>query len=376
MIRIVGTGLYAPGEAIDNEELKKLAGIEFDAARIEEKLGINSRHIAHLRGIDETTADFAEKAARDAIADADVDPQEIDLFVVGTDTPEYISPATSMLVQGRIQGGQRYTGTWDLGASCSSFVAALDAVARLVGTDPTITKACVVGVYNMPAYTREGDAFGYSIFADGAAAVIVEKAESPALSAGPQAVAITGGAEPATSGAAGGPTDQSSSGAAKADRGPVRASRYLGGQLLADGTQWNYVGVYSGGTRQPVTKERLDAGEYGLQLLQRLPGDRNVKLWPDMVRRLLDKIGLSVDDVDHILFTQINKSVIQEVLGILGIDESKSTFVMDRYGYTGSACIPMAFHTAVTEGRIKRGDRVVMVASGAGLAVASAAFVY
>ena len=333
MIRIVGTGMYVPGEAIDNDELMSLAGIEFDAERTEAKLGIRQRHIAHLRGIDETTADFAEKAARKAIADAQVDPLDIDFFVIGTDTPEYISPATSMVIQGRIQGGQRYTGTWDLGASCSSFVSALDAVARIVATDPTVERACVVGVYNMPAYFRTGDVFGYSIFADGAAAVVVEK---------------TGDSD----------------------------SRYLGGQLLADGTQWNYVGVYSGGTRQPVTAERLKTGEYGLQLLQRLPGDRNVKLWPEMVNTLLKKVSLSIGQVDHFLFTQINKSVIQEVLGILGVGEEKSTCIMDRYGYTGSACIPMAFHTAVTERRIRRGDRVVMVASGAGLAVSSAAFVY
>mgnify|MGYP006291743607 FL=1 len=87
-------------------------------------------------------------------------------------------------------------------------------------------------------------------------------------------------------------------------------------------------------------------------------------------------MSLSIGQVDHFLFTQINKSVIQEVLGILGVGEDKSTCIMDRYGYTGSACIPMAFHTAVTERRIRRGDRVVMVASGAGLAVSSAAFVY
>jgi len=340
MIRIIGTGLYAPGEPIDNQELMTLANIEFDAARTEAKLGIYRRHIAHLRGIDETTADFAEHAARNAIADAGVDPQDIDLFVVGTDTPEYISPATSMLIQGRIQGGQKFSGAWDLGASCSSFVAALDAVARMVGTDPTIRTACVVGVYNMPAYFRKDDVFGYSIFADGAAAVIVEKSGGT-----PE------GEETAT-------------------------SRYLGGQLLADGTQWDYVGVYAGGTRKPVTRERLACDEYGLQLLKRLPGDRNVKLWPEVVHRLLEKTGLTVDGVDHILFTQINRSVILQVLEILGIDESRSTFVMDRYGYTGSACIPMAFHTAVSEGRINRGDRVVTVASGAGLAVASAAFVY
>lgn len=323
-MNIVGTGLYAPGEPIDNAELMELASIEFDADRTREKLGIERRHIAHLRGIDETSADFAEKAARAAIAAAGIDPGEIGLFVVASDTPEYISPATSMILQGRIQGGQRYTGTFDVNASCSSFVAALHSSQALIKADPAIRYACVVGLYNMPAFVRPGDVFGYSIFADGAAAFIIEDGDG-----------------------------------------------YLGGQLLADGTQYDYVGVYSGGTRQPVTAERLAAGRYGLELLQRLPGDRNVKLWPDMVDTLLDKVGLTRDQIDHYLFTQINRSVIHQVMEILGQDLSKTTTVMDRYGYTGSACIPMAFHEAVSEGRISRGDKVMAVASGAGLAVAA-----
>ncbi|AHC15350.1 3-oxoacyl-ACP synthase III family protein [Salinispira pacifica] len=332
-MKIVSTGLYAPGEAIDNNELMKLAHIEFDASRTEEKLGIRQRHIAHLRGMDETSADFAEKAAREAIKESGIDPEEIGLFIVASDTPEYISPATSMIVQGRIQGGQRYTGTYDVNASCSSFVAAFNNASALLKADPEIRYACVIGLYNMPAFVREKDVFGYSIFADGAAAFILENT---------------------------GETDD----------------RYLGGKLLSDGTQWNYVGVYSGGTRQPVTKERLDSGEYGLQLLQRLPGDRNVKLWPEVVDALLKKVSLERNDIDHFLFTQINRSVIHQVMEILGQDLSKTTTVMDRYGYTGSACIPMAFHEAVKEGRIKRGDRVLAVASGAGLAVASSAFIY
>ena len=325
-VRIRSTGLYAPGQAIDNEELKHLAGIEFDAARHEAKIGIHARHIARLRGIPETTADFAEKAARAALAHAEVDPQEVGLFVVATDTPEYISPATAILLQGRLQGGEREAGAFDVGASCASFVTALDVVARMMDTDATLRFALVVGVYNMPAYLRPGDVFGWTSFADGAGAVLLERAEESA-------------------------------------RG------YQEGVLRADGTQWNFVGVYAGGTKQPVTREKLDEGSWGLELLQKLPGDRNVKLWPPLVHRLLEKSGRAISSIDHFFFTQINRSVIAEVMAALGEPMEKTTCIMDRYGYTGSACIPMALATARETGKVKNGDVVVLVASGAGLAV-------
>ena len=324
--RIVGTGIYAPGDPIDNARLKELAGVEFDAAKHEAKLGISRRHIARLSGIDESTADFAEKAARAALENAGVDPSEVGLFIVATDTPEYISPATGILLQGRLQGGETEARAFDVGASCASFVAALDMAARAVASDQSLGYALVVGVYNMPAYIRDGDAFGWSIFADGAGAVILERAESG-------------------------------------------NSRYVEGVFRADGSQWNYVGVYSGGTRKPVTRELLEAGTYGLELLQRLPGDRNVKLWPPLVLRLLEKAGVAQSEVAHYIFTQINRSVIAEVMGILGEPMEKTTTIMERYGYTGSACVPMALHEALKAEKVRKGDLVVLVASGAGLAV-------
>ncbi len=323
---IVGTGLYAPGAPIDNNTLKKLTGIEFDAERHEAKLGIAARHIARLSGIAETTADFAEKAARNALESARVQPKDVGLFIVATDTPEYISPATAIVVQGRLQGGETEAKSFDLGASCASFVEALDVAARHLVTDASVRYAVVIGVYNMPAYIRDGDVFGWSIFADGAGAVVLERQET-------------------------------------SDSG------YIDGAFVTDGTQWNFVGVYAGGTKLPVTRERLDSGEYGLQLLQKLPGDRNVKLWPPLALRLLKKAGIPQSDVNHYLFTQINKSVIEQVMDILGEPLDKTTMVMDRYGYTGSGCIPMALHEAVRVGRIKKGDLVLLVASGAGLAV-------
>jgi len=173
--RIVGTGLYVPGDPIDNQELARLTGISFDAGRLESKIGIRARHIARLRGIRESTADFAEKAARAALRDAGVAASEVHLFVVATDTPEHISPATAILLQGRLQGGEMESGAFDVGASCASFVTALDAVSRMMMTDPSIRHALVVGVYNMPAYLRPGDEFGWTIFADGAGAVLLRR---------------------------------------------------------------------------------------------------------------------------------------------------------------------------------------------------------
>ena len=331
-MKIHGTGVYAPGPALSHRDVMDKTGVEFDEEKVTAKLGIERRHIAHLSGIDETTADFAEKAGRSALEDAGVDAENVGLFVVATDTPEFVSPATSILVQGRLQGGQRFSGSYDVGASCSSFVSALKGASDALVVDPSLKYALVIGVYNMPAYFRPDDAFGYSIFADGAGAWLI------------------------------GPDED--------------GSEMIVSQMLTDGTQWDYVGVYAGGTRLPVTVERLDAGEYGLQLLQRLPGDRNVKLWPEVLNALMAKAGMAPDEADHYLFTQINRAVIEEVMGIIGLPMDRTTCVMDRYGYTGSGCIPMAFHHAVKEGRVKRGDTVMMMASGAGLAVSSALFRY
>lgn len=332
-IKIKGTGVYAPGEPINNKELKKLANIEFDAEKTEFGLGIAQRHIAHLRGIKETTADFATKAALNAIKDADINPNDVNLFVVATDTPEYISPATSLIVQGRIQKKETWASSFDTSASCASFTIALDNVVRIMTTDPTIKYAVVIGVYNMPAFVRKGDAFGYSIFADGAGAFVLERVEN-------------------------------------------EKSTYINGQLLTDGTQWDYVGVYAGGTKIPVTEDILKDEKHGLLNIQPLPSERNVRLWPMVIDHLMQKSGSQVENVDHFIFTQINKSVIKKVMAAIGQPLEKTSMVMDRYGYTGSGCVPMAFHHAVKDEKIKRGDKVVFVASGAGLAVGSNYFIY
>ncbi len=332
-VKIIGTGMYVPGKAISNLELKALTSIEFDTEKMESKLGIKQRHVAKLRGMDESTADFATKAAEQALMDAGISADQLDLIIVGTDTPEYITPATSILVQGRLQKGEKFTSTFDVAASCASFSIAMDNAVRIMKTDTSIRYAAVIGVYNMPAFIRENDAFAWPIFADGAGAIILESK----------------------------------------DEG---TSDYLNSQLLTDGTQFDFIGIYSGGAKHPVTKERIDNHEVGLQSLKPMPGDRNVRLWPMVIHELLKKSHLDLSEIDHFIFTQINQSVIFKVMDALGLSHEKTTCVMDKYAYTGSGCVPIAFHHAVKEGKIKRGDKVIFVASGAGLAVGSNVFIY
>lgn len=332
-VKIIGTGQYVPGNPISNQELKQLTGLEFDAEKLESKLGIRQRHIAQLRNISETTADFATNAALQAIQNAGIDANEVNLIIVGTDTPEYITPATSILVQGRLQNTETWCSTFDVAASCASFAIAFDNASRIMATDASIRYAVVIGVYNMPAFLRKEDAFGYSIFADGAGANVLERKE------------------------------ESKSG-------------YIGSQLLTDGTQFDYIGIYAGGSRIPISKEIIDNQEYGLQSLKPLPGDRNVRLWPMVVQKLVKKFNFEIEEIDHFIFTQINQSVIRNVMEILHVPMDKTTTVMDQFGYTGSGCVPMAFHHALTQKRIQRGDKVVFMASGAGLAVGSNLFIY
>ena len=332
-VKIIGTGSYAPGEAISNEELIHLTGIQFDTEKFKNKIGITHRHIARLRGIKESTADFATKAAREAMADAGISADDLGLVIVGTDTPEFISPATAIIVQGRLQQSEKWCASFDVNATCASFSIALDTAVRILATNPGIKFALVVGVYNMTAFVHEEDVFSTPIFADGAGAVVIE-------------------------------------------RDGTGKSAYLGGQQLSDGTQWDFIGIYAGGTNKPVTREVLNANEQGLLSLKPLPGDRNARLWPLVINQLMRTHGFHVDEIDQFIFTQINRSVIEKVMEELKQPVSKTTFVMDQFGYTGSACIPMAFHHAVTKGTIKRGDKVLFMASGAGLAVGCNLFVF
>lgn len=324
--RIIGTGAHVPEKVLTNADLGRMLGEDIDQF-VSQVVGIRERHVC---ADDESTADLAAAAAERALEAAGVRAADLDLIVLATDTPEYLSPATSVVVQHRL--GARRAGTFDVNCACAGFVTALDAGAKFVTADPsTYQNVLVVGAYAMTKYLDWTEKKTATIFADGAGAVVLRAdAERPGL---------------------------------------------LASKLVADGSYHEHMGIYAGGTRMPVTEEILREGRWTkVRFAKKYPPEVNVEGWPAIVGDVLAKAGLAKADVALYLFTQVNLSTIVEVMKRMELPWERTHTVMQKWGYTGSACIPMALDDAVRAGKLDGGDVVVMCASGGGLNMACAAF--
>jgi 3-oxoacyl-[acyl-carrier-protein] synthase-3 len=320
---ITGTGSYVPPRILTNAELSATLGEDI-APFVSGTLGIDQRHWI---GDDESTADLAEHAARRAMDAAGLRPEDIELLIVATDTPEYISPSTASVVHGRL--GLINAGTFDLNAGCAGFVTALDVAWKYLASDPRYTRILVVGVYAMSRYLDRADKKTLTIFADGAGAAVVEASSEAGV---------------------------------------------LASELFADGRYCHGMGVFAGGTKEPITHAVLDDGTRNhLRFVQKYPASVNEEGWPRIVRSVLGRIGETPADVDLWLWTQVNRSTIETVMRTLDVPMARAHTIMHKWGYTGSACLPMALDDAVRAGRLADGDLVMFTGSGAGLAMGSLA---
>jgi len=321
---ITGTGIALPSRVVTNAELAAQLGEEIQPF-VSGTLGIDERRWC---APDESTADLAAQAARRALEAAGHPPESVDLLIVATDTPEYVSPATASVVHGRL-GLPTRAGTFDLNAGCAGFVTALDVAWKYLAADPRYTRILVVGVYAMSRYLDPRDKKTVTIFADGAGAALVEATGAPGI---------------------------------------------LASELFADGRFCDGMGIFAGGTRTPITAEVLAAGDRNrLRFVQKYPASVNEEGWPRIVRAVLARAGATPDDVDLWLWTQVNRSTIVTVMGTLGQPMARAHTVMHKWGYTGSACLPMALHDAIEAGRLRDGALVVLTGSGAGLAMGTVA---
>ena len=325
--RIVGTGVYVPQRIVTNAELSANLGADIDDF-VSTVVGIKERHIA---AEDESSADLATSAARAALADANIDAAELDLILLATDTPEYISPATSVVVQDRL--GARNAGTFDINSACAGFVTTLDTAFKYVIADPSYKKVLVIGCYAMSKFVDWSDKKTSTLFADGAGAFVMQAEDEE--------------------------------------------RHFLASKLVADGSYHDFMGIFAGGTKEPITPDTLASNDHNkLRFAKKYPPEVNINGWPKIVDDVLHKAGLSRPDVDMFLWTQVNRSTITEVMSQMEIPQNKTHTIMHKWGYTGSACIPMVFHDALAEGKIKRGDTIVLCASGGGLNMACLAMKY
>ena len=322
--RIIGTGSYVPEKVLTNDDLSRMLGEDINEF-VSKVIGIDERHVC---AEDESTADLAEAASLKALESAGITPDQLDLIILATDTPEHLSPATSVVVQYRI--GAKNAGTFDVNCACSGFVTALDTASKFIIADPAYKYILVIGAYAMTKYLDWKDKKTATIFADGAGAVVLQAS----------------------------------------DEGPG----VLASKLLADGTFSDYMGIYAGGTRMPVTEAVLREGRWNkVRFAQRYPPEVNIEGWPRIIRDVLAKCSLTPDDIGLFLFTQVNLSTIKEVMMTLEVPMERTHTVMQKWGYTGSACIPMVLDDAVRAGKVKSGDNLIMCASGGGLNMACVA---
>jgi 3-oxoacyl-[acyl-carrier-protein] synthase-3 len=320
---IISTGAYLPEIERTNASMAEKFGEV--VGKFESSSGIKTRFYAPD---DWVTSDLAVEAGKKALEKAGLKPEDLDLIILGTDSPDYITPATSAVVQYKL--GATNAGTFDVGCACASFPTGLNIAAGLIPVNPHLKYVLVIGAYMMHKLADwENDVMSF-FYGDGAGAAILTASDKPG---------------------------------------------FVSSTFFADGSYHKAWGIYSGGTFEPATEESVKAGRTKVKLLTPFPASVNNEGWPARMRELAKNGNFDLNDVDQVIYTQVRLNSIKLVQEMLGLPVEKAHWVMDRFGYTGSACIPMAFDDAVNQGKVHSGDLVCFVGSGVGYNQAGSAFI-
>jgi len=317
---ITGWGMYAPARVMTNEDLTKL--VDTSDEWIVSRTGIRERRIA---ADDETTTTLSVNAARDALAVAGVDASEVDLIILGTCSPDYPLPATACLVA-RDLGATR-AAAFDLAAACSGFVYAL-ATANGFVRSGMYRNVLVIGVEVLSRFIDWTDRNTCVLFGDGAGAVLLQASDQP-----------------------GGMT---------------------GFQLFAEGSGFEGIIVPAGGSACPASPRTAAEGQHFIHMAGRDVYKYATRQLAESAIAAVRDAGLTMADIDQFVFHQANLRIIEHVARELGMPMEKTYLNIEKYGNTSAASVPMALAEAVAAGRIKEGDRVLMVAFGAGYTAAAA----
>jgi 3-oxoacyl-[acyl-carrier-protein] synthase-3 len=308
--RITGTGGYLPEKIVTNKDLEK--SVDTTDQWIQERTGIKQRHIA---GDDEYTCDLAEKAARNALDMAGLKPTDIDLVVVATTTADQIFPSTACLLQARL--GIHGPAAFDVQAVCTGFVYALSVADKFIKTGAA-TKALVIGAETVSRIIDWSDRNTCVLFGDGAGAVVIEASEEPGI---------------------------------------------ISTHLHADGAFEQLLRVPSGISRN------YDLLQQGNAFME-MRGNEVFKMAVTTLGRIVDETlaanGMKKSDVDWLIPHQANIRIINATAKKLRTPMERVVVTVDNHGNTSAASVPLALDVAVRDGRIQRGETLLMEAFGGG----------
>jgi 3-oxoacyl-[acyl-carrier-protein] synthase-3 len=318
--RISSLATYVPPRLLTNADLEKM--VETSDEWITQRTGIKQRHIVDP-GV--ATSDLAAEAARKAIERAGLKPTDIDFIVVGTTTPDMFFPSTACLLQDKI--GATHAWGYDLSAACSGFTYALTTAANMVAAGSS-RHALVVGADVMSSIIDYTDRATCVIFGDGAGAAVVEASPEDGI-------------------------------------GIIDFENYV------DGSGGDALKMPAGGSLNPAShdtiNERLHYVKQDGQTVFRFA----VRNTEEACRALLDRNGVSPNDIDLFVSHQANKRIIFAAAEKLGVPTEKVVINIEQYGNTTAATIPLALNTAIEDRRLKKGDLLLMVSVGAGFTVGS-----
>ena len=318
-VSIVGTGSYAPERILTNHDLEKM--VETSDEWIRTRTGIRERRIAKDK---ETTSDMATRAALAAMEQAEVTPEEIELIIVATATPDTFCPSTACYVQKNI--GAINAACFDISAACSGFLYALEIAQQFISTHVYNT-VLIIGADKLSAITDWTDRNTCVLFGDGAGAAIM--------------------------------------------RNRPNSHGVISTHMGSDGTFTDILYTPGGGTRCPITAENVDQRLVTLKMAGREVFKQAVISMFNAATRVLDEAGLRYEDIGCVIPHQANLRIIEAIAERMGLPLEKFYVNLDRFGNTSAAAVAMALDEAHRTGRIQIGDYILMVVFGGGLTWAS-----
>jgi 3-oxoacyl-[acyl-carrier-protein] synthase III len=318
-VSICGVGHYAPERIITNDYLATI--VDTNDEWIRTRTGIQSRHFI---APDETTSDMAAKAADMAMKDANMNPEDIDLVVLGTSSPDMLYPSTACVVCDKLH--LQSPSAFDLQAGCSGFVYGLTTASQFLRTGLK-KNALVIGADAISRFIDFSDRTTCVLFGDAAGAMVLTSSEE----------------------------------------GPDQILCSIDG---TDGSGGKYLCMPAGGAQKPASIYTLQNHEHSVHMNGKEIFKFAVRISIYMIENMLKQTGLTVDDIHHFVFHQANVRIIDAAVNRMGFSKEKVIYTLHDYGNTSSASIPLTLSLAKQNGTIKKNDIVLMVVFGAGLTYA------